>query len=230
MSNDVQLLIENWGTPHCSASKNSDINTNIRIDESSNGVKGTYISGIFMQAEKVNGNGRIYPKAVLEHAVNEYINTQVDTNQALGELNHPSRSTPDPREAAIIIEELWFEGNNVMGRARVLDTPNGKIVKSLIEGGWIPGVSSRGLGRVKTVNGINEVQEGFKLTVGVDVVHQPSAPDAYVEGYTVDTDGTVNQMVSPSKMKTESIVKEQKTFNTKNIDVVSFTERMKTLI
>jgi len=229
MSNDVQLLIENWGAPCSNANKTSNINTNnIRIDESSNGVKGTYISGVFMQAEKVNGNGRIYPKAVLEHAVNEYINTQVNTNQALGELNHPSRSTPDPREAAIIIEELWFEGNNVMGRARVLDTPNGKIVKSLIEGGWIPGVSSRGLGRVKSVNGINEVQEGFKLTVGVDVVHQPSAPDAYVEGYTVDKNGEVSQMVSPSKMKTESTTSIKE--NTKNIDVVSFTEKMKSLI
>jgi len=225
MSDNVQLLIENWGLPFNPAGKSSNINTNnIRIDESANGVKGTYISGVFMQAEKVNGNGRIYPKAVLEHAVNEYINSQVNTNQALGELNHPSRSTPDPREAAIIIEELWFEDNNVMGRARVLDTPNGKIVKSLIEGGWIPGVSSRGLGRVKSVNGINEVQEGFKLTVGVDVVHQPSAPDAYVEGYTVDNDGNVNQMVSPSRMKTENISEN------KNIDVVSFTEKMKSLI
>jgi len=174
------LLIECWGQP----SLNTDINNSIQIDEKKGDKPGTFISGVFMQAEKINGNGRIYPKHVLEHAVNEYINTQVNKNQALGELNHPTRSTPDPKEAAIIIEELYFAGNDVMGRARVLDTPNGKIVKSLIEGGWVPGVSSRGLGRVKSVNGINEVQDGFKLTVGVDVVWGPSAPEAYVDAYT----------------------------------------------
>lgn len=223
MSTNVQLLTEDWGLPF-DPQQNSDIyNTNIRIDEDVNGKKGTYISGIFMQAEKVNGNGRVYPKSVLEHAVNEYINTQVNKKQALGELNHPSRSTPDPREAAIIIEELWFEGNDVMGRAKVLDTPNGKIVQSLIEGGWIPGVSSRGLGRVKSVNGINEVQEGFKLTVGVDVVWGPSAPDAYVKGYTVSESA---EFVENRK----ECVEENNTNINKNIDVVSFTERLKSLL
>ena len=226
MTTEVQLLTENWGLPY-DPQNSTDINTNIRIDEGLDGREGTFISGVFMQAEKVNGNGRIYPKAVLEHAVNEYINTQVNKKQALGELNHPSRSAPDPREAAIIIEELWFEGNDVMGRARVLDTPNGKIVKSLIAGGWVPGVSSRGLGRVKNVNGINEVQEGFKLTVGVDVVHQPSAPDAYVNGYTVDGSGNVTSMVDTKQMKED--LESSEDIN-KNIDVVSFTEKLKTLL
>ena len=219
---DVQLLTEDWGLPFDPQQDTDIYKTNIRIDENVNGKKGIYISGVFMQAEKVNGNGRVYPKAVLEHAVNEYINTQVNKKQALGELNHPSRSTPDPREAAIIIEELWFEGNDVMGRAKVLDTPNGKIVQSLIEGGWVPGVSSRGLGRVKSVNGINEVQEGFKLTVGVDVVWGPSAPDAYVKGYTVSESTTVENR--------KEQVEENNTNINKNIDVISFTERLKSLL
>lgn len=202
MENDI-LLIENWGQP----GEIGNINNTIQIDENVGGAKGTYISGIFMQAEVVNGNRRRYPKNVLESAVNEYVRTQVEKGQALGELNHPTRSTPDPREAAIIIEKLWFEGNNVMGRARVLETPNGKIVKSLIEGGWIPGVSSRGLGRVKDVNGINEVQEGFKLTVGVDVVWGPSAPSAFVKSYIVESnEPLIEKTVGINKINNSEIV------------------------
>ena len=207
------LLIENWGQP----SLTTDINNTIQVNEKKTiNEKGTFISGIFMQAEVVNGNGRVYPLHVLEKAVNEYINTQVDKHQALGELNHPTRSTPCPKEAAIIIEKLWFEGNNVMGKARVLDTENGLKVQALIKGGWVPGVSSRGLGRVKNVNGINEVQEGFKLTVGVDVVWGPSAPQAYVNT-------TVNESTNTSEIT-------EKRTDINNIMVVSFTEKLKSLL
>lgn len=145
------------------------------------------ISGIFMQAEVVNRNGRKYPKAVLEKSVSKYMQEQVLTNQALGELNHPPRANVDPEHAAIRITNLTWKGNNVMGEAVVLNTPKGKIVKALIEGGWVPGVSSRGLGSVKQVNGINEVQDGFRLTVGVDVVWGPSAPSAYVQAQVTES-------------------------------------------
>ncbi len=228
MSEQVQLLTEDWGLP-IEPSDTESIR-NINITESTDGRPGTFISGIFMQAEKVNGNGRIYPRPVLEKAVNEYINTQVNRHQALGELNHPNRSTPDPREAAIIIEKLWFEGNNVMGCARVLDTPNGQIVKSLINGGWIPGVSSRGLGRVKAVNGINEVQDGFKLTVGVDVVHGPSAPDAYVKGYTTTESSVKEENIKEEVTKTVSPVKDDNFSTLKNVEIVSLTETLKSML
>lgn len=172
----MELLIEHWGQPYEVGSK-----APAKLVEATNTEKGTFIEGIFMQAEVVNRNGRKYPKKVLEKAVDKYIKEQVVPCQALGELNHPARPNVDPAEAAIRITEMWWDGNNVMGRARVLDTTKGKEVKALIEGGWIPGVSSRGLGTTKPVNGINEVQDGFRLTVGVDVVWGPSAPDAYVQ-------------------------------------------------
>lgn len=181
-----ELLIENWGNPYHESDE-----VYKPLVESTISEKGTYISGIFMQAEVVNRNGRKYPKRVLEKAVDKYIKEQVKTNQALGELNHPSRPNVDPAEAAIRITELWWENNNVMGKAIVLNTDKGKQIKALIEGGWVPGVSSRGLGSVKAINGINEVQDGFRLTVGVDVVWGPSAPSAYVKA-------TVNEAVEPS--------------------------------
>ena len=180
METQNELLVEYWGNPY-HTSDTCDTTQHTPIVESRTTESGTFLEGIFMQAEVVNRNGRKYPKKVLENAVNKYIKEQVNTNQALGELNHPSRPNVDPAEAAIRITELYWEGDNVMGKAKVLDTPRGKIVKSLIEGGWVPGVSSRGLGSVKQINGINEVQDGFRLTVGVDVVWGPSAPNAYVQ-------------------------------------------------
>lgn len=138
-----------------------------------------YLEGILVQADVVNGNKRLYPKRILENAINKYIKEQVETHQALGELNHPGRPIPNPREAAIIVEKLWWEGNNVFGKLRVLNTDAGKAVKALVEGGWIPCASSRGLGRVEmNSRGINEVQDGFRLTVVTDIVWGQSAPDA----------------------------------------------------
>lgn len=179
MMNEPQLLVENWGQPSEIIAISSDT-----VNESSGELKpGLYIEGVFLQADVVNGNKRLYPKRVLEHAVSQYIREQVNTNQALGELNHPPRANVDPMQAAIIIEELWWSGSNVMGRARVIEGDNGPGDKlaANIRAGWIPGVSSRGLGTVKSSGkGYNIVQEGFKLTVGVDAVWGPSAPDAHV--------------------------------------------------
>lgn len=174
-----ELLIEQWGCPSSVAKGGSLLEA---FDDTKTG--NLYITGVFLQAEVVNRNKRWYPKPILEKAVAKYIVEQVETHQALGELNHPSRATPDPRNACIIIEEMWWEGNNVMGKARVIegDHGDGDKLAALIRAGWIPGVSSRGLGRLRdSGRGYNIVQEGFVLTVGVDVVWGPSAPDAWVK-------------------------------------------------
>ncbi|EQA7786683.1 hypothetical protein ACX818_001268 [Acinetobacter baumannii] len=179
---EPQLLVEHWGQP----TEVVDVTVE-QIDEAAgkSGLKpGLYIEGIFLQADVVNRNRRYYPKNILEKAVDKYIKEQVNTNQALGELNHPPRANVDPMQAAIIIEDMWWKGKNVMGRARIIEGDNGAGDKlaALIRSGWKPGVSSRGLGTVKdSGRGYNIVQEGFRLTVGVDVVWGPSAPDAWVK-------------------------------------------------
>lgn len=179
---EQQLLVEQWGCPVGVDSSESLIES---VQDDGKGA--LYIEGIFMQANVLNGNKRLYPKKVLEKSVTKYIQEQVNTKQALGELNHPPRPYPDPMQAAIIIEKLWWKGDNVMGRARIIEGDNGAGDKTaaLIRAGWRPGVSSRGLGSVKrTSSGINEVQDPFMLTVGVDVVWGPSAPSAYPKAFT----------------------------------------------
>lgn len=180
MTQELQLLVEHWGQPY----DVSEIKATQLDESSSTGLRpGLYIEGIFLQANVVNRNKRMYPKSVLEQAIDRYMTEQVKTCQALGELNHPPRAMVDPMQAAIIIEDMWWEGDNVYGRARVVEGDNGAGDKlaALIRAGWKPGVSSRGLGQVKSSGrGYNIVQEGFRLTVGVDVVWGPSAPDAWV--------------------------------------------------
>lgn len=179
--NKPELLIETWGQP-------GEIIDGVPMLESHDGKDsglkpGLYIEGIFLQAEVVNRNKRLYPKRVLEKAVSDYIKEQVETKQALGELNHPPRANVDPMQAAIIIEDMWWKGNDVYGRARIIEGDHGPGDKlaANIRAGWIPGVSSRGLGSLTDTNkGYRIVNEGFKLTVGVDAVWGPSAPDAWV--------------------------------------------------
>lgn len=175
-----QLLIEVWGSSCASVSDSSVIES---VETSPKDGKLRF-EGIFMQAEKINGNKRLYPKYILENAVSNYIKQQVETKQALGEMNHPPRSTIDPMNACILIEKLWWKGNDVWGRAVVIEGDNGAGDKlaALIRAGWVPGVSSRGIGRLKdSGQGYFIVQEGYRLAVGVDVVWGPSAPDAYVK-------------------------------------------------
>lgn len=194
-----ELLIEQWGCPGNFSNENSLIES--VIDE---GQGALYIEGIFLQSNVVNGNKRIYPKKVLESAVAKYIKEQVETKQALGELNHPTRPYPDPKSAAIIIEKMWWQGDNVMGRARIIEGDNGEGDKTaaLIRAGWRPGVSSRGLGSVKKNNsGLNEVQIGYQLTVGVDVVWGPSAPSAYPRAFTESKNETSTQKNGAEKFE-----------------------------
>jgi hypothetical protein len=151
------------------------------ITEEKNGKKNTVIEGIFMQAESKNRNGRIYPRDVMESAVNKYVTEQVSKGRAVGELNHPEGPTINLDKVSHRITELSWDGNNVMGKALVLDTPMGQIVKGLVEGGVQLGVSSRGMGTLVNKNGVNVVGKDFILAT-VDIVQDPSAPEAFVNG------------------------------------------------
>lgn len=149
------------------------------IEEAEGGKKNLFIKGIFMQTEAKNKNGRIYPRSIMEQKVNEYNNEFVKTARAIGELEHPSTPQINLDRVSHLITELKFDGNDIYGKAKVLETPCGNIVRGLLEGGAQLGVSSRGVGSVVQKNGINEVQQDFRL-ITVDVVSTPSAHDAWV--------------------------------------------------
>ncbi len=160
----------------------TEVNDNVNlVTEEVNGEKQYHIDGIFMQAEQKNRNGRVYPKKTLMKEVQRYNNEYVKTNRAMGELGHPDGPQLNLERVSHLIKELRVDGNDIYGRAKILDTPYGKIVKDLVKEGVKIGVSSRGMGSLKQVNGINEVQEDFNLAA-VDIVADPSAPDAFVEG------------------------------------------------
>lgn len=153
------------------------------LQEGKGSSKRLFISGPFLQAEKVNRNGRVYPQATMDAAVERYINEYVNENRALGELNHPAEPMVNPERAAIMTTELKKDGIYYKGKAKVLTTPMGKIVENLLNDGVKIGVSSRGLGSLKpTREGINEVQSDFMLTTAADVVFDPSAQSSFVEG------------------------------------------------
>ena len=144
------------------------------------GGKNVYIEGIFMQANRENKNGRVYPKAIMEKEVGRY-QQLIKEKRSLGELGHPPNPTINLNQVSHLITELTFMGDDVIGRAKILDTPMGNIAKNFINEGVMLGVSSRGLGSLKMKNGVNEVQDDFHLAT-VDIVADPSAPDAFVEG------------------------------------------------
>jgi|TARA_E500000318_G_scaffold107484_1_gene116849 hypothetical protein len=160
----------------------TEVNDNVNlVTEEVNGEKQYHIDGIFMQAEQKNRNGRVYPKKTLMNEVQRYNNEYVKTNRAMGELGHPDGPQLNLERVSHLIKELRVDGNDIYGRAKILDTPYGKIVKDLVKEGVKIGVSSRGMGSLKQVNGVNEVQEDFNLAA-VDIVADPSAPNAFVEG------------------------------------------------
>lgn len=153
------------------------------LTEGKGEAKRLYISGPFLQAEKVNRNNRVYPMGVMEAAVDRYNTEYISQKRALGELNHPAEPVVNPERAAIMTTELKRNGVYFEGKAKVLSTPMGKIVEALINDGCKIGVSSRGLGSLKPMReGFNEVQSDFVLTTAADVVFDPSAQTAFVEG------------------------------------------------
>jgi hypothetical protein len=159
-----------------------DHNIEFVTEEKDGGGKDFYIEGVFMQANKKNRNGRVYPTSVLEREVERYTKEYVEQNRAFGELGHPSGPTINLERVSHMIKELKKDGNNFMGKAKIMDSPYGTIVKNLINEGAKLGVSSRGMGTLKEKNGANEVQNDFYLATAADIVADPSAPDAFVEG------------------------------------------------
>jgi hypothetical protein len=170
------------------------------------GGKNHVIEGVFAQANAKNRNGRIYPQPVMEKAVGKYVREQVSKNRAVGELNHPDGPTVNLDKVSHRITELNFEGSNVMGKALILDTPNGQIVKGLLEGGVKLGVSTRGMGSLEQRNGAMYVKDDFILNT-VDIVQDPSAPAAFVNGIMEGVDWIWNNGIIEAqvieKMETE---------------------------
>jgi hypothetical protein len=142
-----------------------------------------YIKGPFLQAETVNRNGRMYPMSIMEREVNRYNEQYVQKGRALGELGHPDGPTVNLDRVSHRITELYRDGNNFVGKAQILSTPMGKIAESLLKDGVTLGVSSRGVGSLRENNkGYKEVGEDFMLATAADIVADPSAPDAFVQG------------------------------------------------
>ena len=151
------------------------------VEKKEDGSKKYAIEGVFMQSESKNRNGRIYPKKIMEKAVDKYIEEQVSQNRAVGELNHPEGPTVNLDKVSHLITDLRWEGNDVVGKASILDTPMGQIVKGLLEGGVNLGVSTRGMGSLESRGNAMYVKEDFTLST-VDIVQDPSAPNAFVNG------------------------------------------------
>jgi hypothetical protein len=162
----------------------TEINEEVKFisEATEDGKKNMFIEGIFMQAEKQNKNGRMYPMPVMEREVNRYVAEYVNKNRAYGELGHPEGPTINLERVSHMIKELRQEGSNFIGKAKIMDTPYGNIVKNLINEGACVGVSTRGLGSLVEKGGIKVVQDDFYLATAADIVADPSAPDAFVHG------------------------------------------------
>ena len=156
-------------------------NLEVLTEADEKGNKKYAIEGIFMQAEQKNRNGRIYPRAIMEKALNKYNGEQVSKGRAVGELNHPEGPTVNLDKVSHKIESLNWKGNDVVGKATILDTPMGQIVKGLLDGGVNLGVSTRGMGSLERRGDAMYVKEDFLLNA-VDIVQDPSAPSAFVNG------------------------------------------------
>lgn len=147
-----------------------------------NGEKDYKIKGVFMQGEIKNRNGRVYPMQVLDEQVQKYKESYIDKNRAYGELGHPNGPTINLERVSHMITGLKKEGSNYIGEAKIMDTPYGKIVKNLMDEGASLGVSSRGMGSLKQNGSSQVVQKDYHLATAADIVADPSAPDAFVEG------------------------------------------------
>ena len=159
----------------------NDQNIEVITEARGDGGKDHFIEGIFMQSEAKNRNGRIYPRPIMEKAVDKYVTEQVSKNRAVGELNHPEGPTVNLDKVSHKITELNWKGNDVVGKAQILDTPMGNIVKGLLNGGVQLGVSTRGMGSLEQKNDAMYVKDDFVLNT-VDIVQDPSAPTAFVNG------------------------------------------------
>ena len=176
------------------------------ITEEKNGKKKYVIEGIFAQADMKNRNGRVYPKPIMEKAIGDYTEKQVSKGRAVGELNHPEGPTVNLDKVSHKIDELKFEGNDIVGKASILNTPMGEVVKGLLDGGVTFGVSTRGMGSLSQRNDAMVVNSDYILNA-VDIVQDPSAPGAFVNGIMEGVEWVWNNgVVKPQtveKMETE---------------------------
>ena len=152
------------------------------VEEDKNGKKEYKIKGVFLQSNIKNRNGRVYPKEILMKEVTRYNKEFINKNRAFGELGHPDGPTVNLERVSHMIKKLYPDGDNFIGEAKIMDTPYGKIVKGLIDEGAQLGVSSRGMGSIVQRNGANYVKADFMLATAADIVADPSAPAAFVEG------------------------------------------------
>lgn len=210
---------------------NDSVKSKYRLNESTK-EKDWYIEGIYAQSETKNKNGRIYPRDILFKEVDRFVNEMVKTKRAYGELNHPSSPSINLERACILIQSLKKTGDDVIGKSIVLNTPMGNIVKGILEGGGQVGVSTRALGSVEEdVDGVEHVLDDFILNT-IDVVADPSAPKAFVNGIMESVewfvqDGHFYKQVNRAKKKIDEAVKETKI---KELREQKFIEAFKTFM
>ena len=205
-----------------------DSNLQVITEAKKDGKKEYVIEGVFMQADKKNRNGRVYEKSILEAAVNKYVKEQVKTGRAVGELNHPDGPGINLDKVSHKITELRFEGSDVIGKASILQTPMGKIVEGLLEGGVKLGVSSRGMGTLEKKNGVMQVGKDFMLAT-VDIVQDPSAPEAFVNGIMEGVDWVWdNGILKPQEIETE--IKEARNMRSSDVEIKAFKNFLSKLV
>ena len=186
------------------------------VEQSKDGKKNYSIKGIFMQSDVINKNGRIYPQNILQREVVRYNRAFINKNRAFGELGHPEGPTVNLERVSHLIKSLYPDGNNFIGEAKILDTPYGKIVKSLIDEGASLGVSSRGMGTLQNTGNANLVKDDYYLATAADIVADPSAPDAFVEGimegkeWVWDNGKLKEQDIDELKLQVERAQREQR--------------------
>ena len=208
-----------------------DSNLQVITEKKKDGGTSYVIEGVFMQADKKNRNGRIYDKDILEGAVNKYVTEQVKTGRAVGELNHPEGPTINLDKVSHKITELKFEGNDVYGKASILNTPMGKIVEGLLEGGVKLGVSSRGMGTLVNKQGVSHVGKDFMLST-VDIVKDPSAPEAFVNGIMEGVEWVWNNgiLCSQEIEEIETEIKEARGMRSSDIEIKAFKNFLSKLV
>ena len=208
-----------------------DSNLQVITEKTKDGGKTYVIEGVFMQADKKNRNGRVYEKSILEGAVNKYVTEQVKTGRAVGELNHPEGPTINLDKVSHKITELKFEGSNVIGKASILNTPMGKIVEGLLEGGVKLGVSSRGMGTLVNKQGTSHVGKDFMLST-VDIVQDPSAPEAFVNGIMEGVEWVWNNgVLKPQEIEEiETEIKEARGMRSSDIEIKAFKNFLSKLV
>ena len=201
------------------------------IVEEANGKKNYSIKGVFMQSDVKNRNGRIYPKEILQKEVHRYNREFIEKNRAFGELGHPDGPTVNLERVSHMITSLKPDGKNFIGEAKIMDTPMGKIVKNLMDEGAKLGVSSRGMGSLKQKDGANVVSDDFYLATAADIVADPSAPNAFVEGimegkeWVWNNGALVEAHVADLKKKFD-VKKHQRQVNLEALEFARFLEKL----